>query len=149
LERAPRHVDVVNGYKISRNDPWYRILIGQLYHRIVRLAFGFRLRDVDCDFRLIRRSALDAIHLESNSGSICLELVKKLQDAGFAFLEVPVHHYHRAYGRSQFFNLRRLWRTATQLAGLWWRLVARREHLRASATTRPQPATHQMGSEGR
>ncbi len=132
VEQAAGPVDVVNGYKISRNDPLHRIIIGRLYHHIVRLAFGFRLRDVDCDFRLIRRSALEAIRLDSTSGAICLELVKKLQDAGAHFIEVPVHHFHRAYGRSQFFNFRRLWRTGLQLAGLWWQLVVKKEHLQRS-----------------
>ncbi|HOG45618.1 MAG TPA: glycosyltransferase family 2 protein [Anaerolineae bacterium] len=132
LEREGAPVDAVNGYKISRNDPLARIIIGRLYHHIVRLAFGFRLRDVDCDFRLIRRAALDRVTLCSDSGSICLELVKKLQDARMRFIEVPVHHYHRAYGRSQFFNLPRLWRTALQLMDLWWRLVIKKEHLQAA-----------------
>jgi glycosyltransferase involved in cell wall biosynthesis len=123
-------VDVVNGYKIARHDPLSRRIIGRVYHHVVRLAFGFRLRDVDCDFRLIRRSIFDNIHLESDSGTICLEMVKKFQDAGYTFAEVPVHHYHRQYGVSQFFNFRRLVRTARQLAELWWRLVVRREHLK-------------------
>ena len=122
-----QEVDVVNGYKISRNDPWYRLIIGRVYHHFVKAMFGFKLRDVDCDFRLIRRSVFDTIRLRSDSGTICLELVKKLQDAGFRFAEVPVHHYHRAFGRSQFFNFPRLWRTAQQLTGLWLELVWRRE----------------------
>ena len=54
-------VDVVNGYKISRNDPWYRLLIGRVYHHVVKLMFGFRLRDVDCDFRLIRRAVFERV----------------------------------------------------------------------------------------
>jgi len=120
-------VDVVNGYKIARNDPLHRILIGRVYHHVVRLAFGFKLRDVDCDFRLIRRSVFDQINLESDSGTICLEMVKKFQDAGLRFVEVPVHHYHRAYGKSQFFNFPRLYRTSVQLAQLWWKLVVRKQ----------------------
>lgn len=123
-------VDVVNGWKIGRQDPWHRIVIGRVYHHVVKLLFGFKLRDVDCDFRLIRRKVFDLIDLESDSGTICLELVKKLQDAGFRFAEVPVHHYHRTYGKSQFFNFPRLWRTGIQLIGLWWKLVVRREHMR-------------------
>ncbi len=35
-------------------------------------------------------------------------MMKKFQDAGFRVAEVPVHHYHRAYGKSQFFNFRRI-----------------------------------------
>lgn len=123
-------VDVVNGYKIDRSDPLIRKIIGRIYHYTVKFLFGFRLRDVDCDFRLIRRSIFDRITLESNHGTICLEMVKKMQDAGFRFVEVPVHHYHRAYGRSQFFNFPRIWRTAKDLVRLWWKLVVRKEHLR-------------------
>jgi glycosyltransferase involved in cell wall biosynthesis len=115
-------VDFVNGYKISRSDPIHRIIIGRLYHWTVKLAFGLCLRDVDCDFRLMRRSIFDTIHLKSDSGVICVELMKKVQDAGFRIAEVPVHHYHRAYGKSQFFNFRRIWRTGKQLWALWWEL---------------------------
>jgi len=115
-------VDLVNGYKISRSDPLHRVVIGRLYHWMVKLAFGLHLRDVDCDFRLMRRSIFDRVHLESDSGVICVELMTKVQDAGFRIAEVPVHHYHRAYGKSQFFNFRRIWRTGRQLWGLWWAL---------------------------
>ena len=130
VEALKDGVDVVNGYKISRNDPIERKIIGRLYHHFVRLAFGFKLRDVDCDFRLIRRSIFDEIDLESQTGTICLEMVKKFQDAGCVFAQVPVHHYHRQYGVSQFFNWRRLLRTARHLSILWWKLVVRKEHLR-------------------
>lgn len=118
-------VDVVNGYKIGRSDPLGRIVIGRLYHWTMKLMFGFKLRDVDCDFRLIRRSALERVTLTADSGMICLELVKKLQDAGCVFAEVPVHHYHRAYGKSQFFNIPRIWRTAMNILGFWWQINVR------------------------
>lgn len=128
-------VDVVNGYKIERSDPLHRIIIGRLYHHIVRLAFGFKLRDVDCDFRLIRRSIFDKVQLESMSGTICLEMVKKMQDAGCVFTEVPVHHYHRAYGKSQFFNWRRMLSVACDLIKLWFKLVVWKEHIKAWQAT--------------
>lgn len=116
-------VDMVNGYKIHRNDPINRKIIGRVYHHIVSLAFGLKLRDVDCDFRLIRRGVFDVVQLESNSGIICVELMKKIQDAGFKIAQVPVHHYHRAFGISQFFNFRRVFRTAIDLMQLWRKLV--------------------------
>jgi len=132
--------DIVNGYKISRQDPLHRIIIGRLYHHIVRILFGFRLRDVDCDFRLLRRSIFKKVHLYSTSGTICLEMVKKFQDAGYTFEEVPVRHYHRAYGKSQFFNFRRLLRTAYQLTRLWWELVIKKSHI-----TSPSPGSREKG----
>jgi glycosyltransferase involved in cell wall biosynthesis len=121
-------VDLVNGYKISRSDPLHRIVIGRIYHHTVRILFGLRVRDVDCDFRLLRRSIFDRVHLEKNSGVICLEMMKKIQDAGFRIAEVPVHHYHRAHGQSQFFNFRRVIRTGIDVLKLWYALVVQRTH---------------------
>ena len=126
-------VDVVNGYKISRSDPLHRIIIGRIYHHTVKLLFGLKVRDVDCDFRLIRRSVFDKFTLEHNSGVICLELMKKLTDAGARIEEVPVHHYHRTFGKSQFFNFPRLWHTARDVFKLWVKLVIMREHRKARA----------------
>ena len=125
-ERRSDSVDLVNGYKISRSDPLHRIVIGRIYHHLVKLLFGLTVRDVDCDFRLIRRSVFDTVTLEKSSGVICLELMKKLTDADFSIVEVPVHHYHRAHGKSQFFNFPRLARTAVDVFRLWGELVWRR-----------------------
>jgi glycosyltransferase involved in cell wall biosynthesis len=117
-------VDIVQGYKIERHDPIFRIIIGRTYHWIVKVAFGLRVRDTDCDFRLIRKSALQRFDLKSTTGTMPVELVKRLQESGAVFAEVPVHHYHRAYGRSQFFNFKRLWATGMNLLKLWIELVA-------------------------
>lgn len=122
-------VDVVNGYKLTRNDSLIRILIGRAYHYFVKFLFGIRICDVDCDFRLIPRRILEEIELKSVSGAICLELVKKIEDAGYVFAEIPVNHYSRKYGVSQFFVPWRIIRTLSQLAGLYWMLVIRKEHL--------------------
>jgi glycosyltransferase involved in cell wall biosynthesis len=131
-------VDMVNGYKISRSDPWYRTLIGRIYHWTVKLSFGLRVRDVDCDFRLMRRAIFDRVHLESNSGVICVEMMKKIQDAGFVIAEAPVHHYHRVYGRSQFFNFGRIFRVGRDLSRLWLQLVLWPKLRRAEAPQHDQ-----------
>ena len=129
-------VDLVNGYKISRSDPMHRIVIGRIYHHTVKLLFGLKVRDVDCDFRMMRRSIFETVHLEKNSGVICLEMMKKITDGGFRIAEVPVHHYHRAYGKSQFFNFKRLFRTAIDVFKLWFALVIRRDHLKPGRVAR-------------
>jgi glycosyltransferase involved in cell wall biosynthesis len=127
-------VDLVNGYKIDRADPLHRIVIGRLYHHMVKRLFGLKVRDVDCDFRLMRRSIFDRIQLEKTSGVICLEMMKKIHDAKFRIVEVPVHHFHRAFGRSQFFNVRRVVKTAGDVLKLWFVLVILRQHRRVSDT---------------
>jgi glycosyltransferase involved in cell wall biosynthesis len=129
-------VDLVTGYKISRSDPLHRKIIGRTYHHLISILFGLRRRDIDCDFRLMRRSIFDRIVLERDSGVICLEMMKKITDAGFRIAEVPVHHYHRAFGKSQFFNYRRLFKTGLDVGALWVDLVIRRRHQRPADAPR-------------
>lgn len=140
-ELVDDNVDLVNGWKIERHDPLHRIIIGRTYQHLIKAAFGLRLKDVDCDFRLMRRRIFDVVQLESDSGVICVELMKKVQDAGFELAETPVHHYHRAYGKSQFFNFRRLWRVAFDLSELWRSLVLRKDHLHPARDDAPNGIT--------
>jgi glycosyltransferase involved in cell wall biosynthesis len=121
--RLTGDVDMVTGYKISRSDPMHRLVIGRVYHHVVKLMFRLRVRDVDCDFRLMRREVFDRVKLERDTGVICLEMMRKVQDAGFRIVEVPVHHYHRLHGRSQFFNFKRIFWTGVDVLKLWIQLV--------------------------
>jgi glycosyltransferase involved in cell wall biosynthesis len=126
LERMGPRTGLVNGYKLERHDPLHRIWIGKTYNFCARLLFRIRIRDIDCDYRLIRRGLLDKIHLTSTSGTICVELVRKLEISGWEVEEVGVHHYERLYGRSQFFRVRALAVTFMQLLRLWIKLVVLR-----------------------
>jgi glycosyltransferase involved in cell wall biosynthesis len=118
---------LVNGFKLERHDPAHRIWIGKTYNFCARLLFRIRIRDIDCDYRLIRRSLLQRIRLTSTSGTICVELVRKLEMTGCEVLETGVHHYPRLYGKSQFFRLRSLAITLYELVRLWVRVVILRQ----------------------
>lgn len=111
--------DVVNGYKLKRADAWHRGIAGSLYNWILQKRYHPPIRDVDCDFRLIRRSLIKKITLESRSGTICLELVLKLKQAGARFAEVGVSHFSRAFGSSEFFR----WPQLLQMLRDYKRLV--------------------------
>jgi glycosyltransferase involved in cell wall biosynthesis len=123
LDRLRPDVDLVNGYKIRRADAWYRIWIGEVYRHGIRLCFNLAVRDVDCDFRLFRRCILDRVSLESNSGVICVEMMRKFQIAGCRIVEVPVSHWPRLFGSSQFFRVHHLTQVFGGLFRLWWKAV--------------------------
>ena len=123
LEKIAPDVGLVNGFKLERHDPWHRIAIGNAYNCFARLVFRIRLRDIDCDFRLIRRNLLDEMRLSSTSGTICVELVRKLELSHYRIVEVGVRHYPRLHGRSHFFRFRSLAVTLYQLSRLYVRLV--------------------------
>jgi len=123
LKLAGPATGLINGYKLERHDSAHRIWIGNVYNFCARWLFRIRIRDIDCDYRLIRRALLDKIQLTSTSGTICVELVRKLEMSGCHVAEVGVHHYPRLHGSSQFFRLRSLAKTLFELLRLWVKLV--------------------------
>jgi glycosyltransferase involved in cell wall biosynthesis len=136
VQRASDDVDVVQGFKLRRADGPVRAVIGRVYHRFVSFFFGLRMRDTDCDFRLIRRATLDRVELVHTTGVICVELVRKLQDTGARFTEVGVSHYRRMHGKSEFFRVGAIVRTLWDLALLWVQLVVLRRGRRAADVKR-------------
>lgn len=113
---------LVNGYKIKRSDAFYRVIGGNVYAAFVKFIFSLEIKDPDCDFRLFRRSVLPA-GLKSSNGAICVELVKKIQNTGGKIEQIPVTHYPRKFGGSQFFNFKAVIRTFNELVALWFDLM--------------------------
>lgn len=143
LARMEPDVGLVNGYKLERRDPRHRIWIGRVYNCLARALFRIRIRDIDCDYRLIRRGVLEHLRLTSTSGTVCVELVRKIELSGCKVVEIGVHHYPRLHGRSQFFRLRSLAVTLCQLLRLYVRLVLL---ARASAARNPSQARAKLAA---
>lgn len=106
------------------------------------LVFQFQVHDVDCDFRLIKRHVFDRVVLTQNSGAIALELMTKVQLAGSRTVKIPMNHFRRAYGASQFFRVGRLVRVLVSLVKLWWWLRVQK----APGSPAPLPAPLSPGA---
>jgi len=76
----------------------------------------------------MRRSLFENLELRYNSGIVCVEMISKLTMRGAKFAEVPVNHYYRVSGKSQFFNFRRIFNTGIHLLKLWYRIKIRKEY---------------------
>ncbi|PJE67421.1 glycosyltransferase family 2 protein [Candidatus Shapirobacteria bacterium CG10_big_fil_rev_8_21_14_0_10_40_9] len=122
VEKMGEGIDLVNGYKIKRSDSLLRIISGQIYTLLVRLLLGIRFANINCDFRLFRRGILDKITLTRNSGAICAEMLAKIQKEKGVIISVPVHHYPRKFGTSQFFKPEKILKTILDDIWLWWKL---------------------------
>ena len=140
-------VDVVNGFKVKRADQRHREVLGGIYNRLARRLFRLPIRDVDCDFRLLRRSALERISLGASSGAICVELVHKLHTAGCVFAEAPVTHSPRLHGKSQFFRPRSVAKTMFDFFVLWSKLMLFRRFASRSAQYRSSIVEHEPTPE--
>jgi glycosyltransferase involved in cell wall biosynthesis len=123
INRLTPDIDMVTAYKINREDEYYRYILGTAYQYFVRFAFGIKTRDIDCDFRIIRKHVFDKVKLKSKTGVICVELIKKIEENGYKIKEIPIKHFARAFGKSQFFNFIQVTKTLYSLFILWKELV--------------------------
>lgn len=116
LDRA----DLVVGYRRPRADPWVRRLYGWGWNMLVNTFFGYTARDVDCAFKLFRRSVWESIPVHSRGATFSAELLVKARRVGYRVKERPVSHLPRTAGSPTgakpavivraFIELFRLWR---------------------------------------
>lgn len=97
LDHIKNH-DIVVGYRSQRADPLHRKINAFCWGTLVRLLFDIKARDIDCAFKLFRRSVIDSATLEAEGAMISTELLAQAQMMGFSLKEVPVSHYPRAAG---------------------------------------------------
>jgi len=91
--------DLVLGYRIKRADPLQRKLNAFAWGTLVKTLFFLRgVRDIDCAFKIVKRSVFKKFSLETTGAMISTELLVKSQKNGFRMAELGVHHYPRTAG---------------------------------------------------
>lgn len=98
--------DAVVGFRHPRRDPAMRRFNGWGWNLLIRTLFGYVVRDIDCAFRLIRRSALNSVPLNSDGAMISTELLAGLKARGFVLGETQVTHLPRQGGHPTGANLK-------------------------------------------
>jgi glycosyltransferase involved in cell wall biosynthesis len=90
--------DMVTGYRINRKDPPIRLLTSRVFNALQALLLGNRVRDVNCAFKLFRRSFFDRVQLSSDGFLIDAELYLRAKKAGLKKTQVGVMHRPRTLG---------------------------------------------------
>ena len=111
-----RDYDVVAGYRVDRRDGWWRELWGRTWTGIVNQAFGLRVRDVNCAFKLVPRALLRVSELRSEGALISAELLAEARRAELSIVQCPVSHYPRVSGRQTGASLPVVGRAMVELA---------------------------------
>lgn len=124
-KRAPMRA--VLGYRAQRADPPNRLRNASLWNYGVRALVGVCVRDLDCAFKLFPGEELRKLVLRSDGAGISAELLCRWRAVGGTWVEVPVHHRPRVFGRQTGGRL------GVILRGLWELLrisvIQRRERL--------------------
>jgi glycosyltransferase involved in cell wall biosynthesis len=90
--------DIVAGYRKRRNDPPYRALNAAGWKMLVRMTLGVKVRDIDCAFKLFRRSVFEKVQIQSVGAMVNTEIFCQAFKFGMHVREVEVTHYPRIHG---------------------------------------------------
>lgn len=119
--------DIVIGYRERRNDPFFRSILMILLKIWDYIFFRFHVRDIDCGFKMFRKSALDSIMpLRSEGAMITTEILAKAHAKKLKVKEVGVTHYPREFGQSSGGNIPVIIRAMLETFILYWDLRNRR-----------------------
>jgi len=108
--------DIVCGYRAQRQDTLIRKVNALGWNLLVRLLFGYLARDIDCGFKMFRRSVLERVPLTSDGAMIDTELLAGAKARGLRIAEVAVSHFPRRHGRATGANPRVILRAFRDLA---------------------------------
>ena len=106
LDKLTPDTMIVSGQRIDRKDNLLRRLNGLGWNSVVRILFGYLIKDIDCGFKLLRRELLNHIHIESNGAMIDTEMLAGTRARGYKIVEVPVTHLPRVAGSPTGANLK-------------------------------------------
>jgi len=92
--------DVVIGYRAPRQDPFMRKVNAWGWKMLNRSMFGLKVKDIDCAYKLFKKTALDPVlpDMQSGGAMISAELLIRLTRNGAKVKEVPVRHFPRKAG---------------------------------------------------
>ena len=83
LLRLREHYDLIITFRYRKIYSSTRIFVSWVHNTVLRFMFRTRFRDVSTGLRMVRRSLIDEIRLESNSPFIGAELAIKAMVAGY------------------------------------------------------------------
>lgn len=116
------NADIVIGYRKKRRDR--NLLKRLLLMSILKIAdfimFGISFKDIDCGFKMFKRSALDEIGpLRSEGAMITTELLVKAVRKKLKIIQVGVEHYPREHGVQTGANIPVVVRAVLESLTLW------------------------------
>lgn len=121
--QAETDADIVSGIRPGGgHDPVSRLAVRWAWNTLLRGMFGYLASDIDCGFKLFRRSILETVKLPSDGAMVDTQLIAGARARGMKIAELPVKHLPRTAGvptGGSFKVWLKAWR---ELVIFWWQL---------------------------
>lgn len=119
--------DIVIGYRKVRQDSFIRHILMNLLKIWDFIFFRFYYRDIDCGFKMFKRSAVDILlPLRSEGAMITTEILAKAKQKNLIIKQVEVSHYPRKFGNQSGANIPVVIRAILESFLLWFDIKNKR-----------------------
>lgn len=121
--------DLIIGYRLKRIDSRYRRFMAFILRLVNLVLFKLNLRDVDCGFKLIRRSVIKTVgQLTTTSAITVTEFITRAVRLGYRVKEVGVSHHSRSGGQQTGGKLSVVIKGAKEAIKLWLKQQCQKYH---------------------
>lgn len=124
LLKVAHHYDVIITFRYRKIYSNTRILISAVYNTVLRLIFRTNFRDISTGLRLIRKSVIDDLKLESSSPFIGAEIAIKSMLKGYPVGEVGIQTFPRDFGNGSSTSFRNIMATIRDMIRVHRRLFS-------------------------
>jgi len=96
--RKAKSYDAIIGYRQKRSEGFLRAFNAWGWRVICWVMLGINYKDIDCAFKLIKRSFIEKIRIKSTGAAFSAELLYRLDYLGASICQMPVKHFKRKSG---------------------------------------------------
>jgi glycosyltransferase involved in cell wall biosynthesis len=107
--------DLIITFRYVRRYSGLRIVISQVYNRLLRRLFYMRFRDVSTGLRLVRKEIVDEIELVSSSPFIGAEIAITTMLKGYRVGELGIQMFPREFGSGSSTSAENIYRTIVDM----------------------------------
>jgi dolichol-phosphate mannosyltransferase len=117
LAEIEQGADLVCGYRLKRQDTWFKRVQSQIANRVRSRFTKDGVRDTGCTLKAMRRECREALIPFHGMHRFIPALVKGL---GYKITEIPVNHRSRLHGSSKYTFGNRALRATIDMFGVRW-----------------------------
>jgi dolichol-phosphate mannosyltransferase len=119
LAEIDRGADLVCGYRLKRQDNWFKRVQSRIANRVRSRFVKDGVRDTGCTLKAMRQECREALIPFQGMHRFIPALIKGL---GYRITEIPVNHRPRLHGSSKYTFSNRALRATIDMFGVRWLL---------------------------
>jgi dolichol-phosphate mannosyltransferase len=120
LEEIDRGADLVCGYRLKRQDSWFKRIQSRIANGVRSRFTKDGVRDTGCTLKAMRQECREALIPFHGLHRFIPALIKGL---GYKITEIPVNHRRRQHGASKYNFGNRALRATIDMLGVRWFLA--------------------------